>query len=183
MKKYLILSLLNAQGLAGPANMNHDVLTAWYTCSMKIVLDARVDGANWTLPLTIKRHSVNKDPKFLMALHALIHTESRFKPNLTSTAAAYGLMQITDVGMREAAIQCRFPVIPVQKLFDTATNIRYGSCYLDYLLKSTGNLDRALIVYNGGYRQLAKYDQGIPMAAETSNHLIQTRRILALCKE
>lgn len=183
MNRYIFTILcllpLNAEGRT--ADINTDLVSAWYACSLTILNNAGV--SDWSLPLKYKRHAVRKDPQFLTLMHAVIHKESNFKGDLVSTAKAYGLMQVTEVAMLESAKHCRLPIIPMAKLFDTATNIRYGSCYLDYALKQTGgDVDRALIIYNGGRRQLEKYDQGYTIASETANYVIGVRRVMNLCQ-
>lgn len=161
--------------------INADLLSSWYACSTTMVHDAGLN--DWAIPLTYKRYSHNRDPKFLILLHAVIHAESRFRSNVISGAQAYGLMQITQVALQEAIIQCGYSKIPLNKLLDPAINIKYGSCYLDFLLKSTkGDTDRALIIYNGGFRQLSKYDQSQPIANETANYVVSVHRALNLCK-
>lgn len=185
--RYLALVLaflLTSPVKADVRGFNSDLLSTWYACAVTIMTDARTTMPNqWVLPLTYKKHSVRKDAPFLTLMHAVIHKETQFQPNLISSAKAYGLMQVTEVAMREAARHCEIPVVPMKKLLDVATNIRYGSCYLDFALMTTkGDVDRALILYNGGYRQLEKYDRGYGIATETANYVLGVRRALNLCK-
>lgn len=117
-------------------------------------------------------------------LLAVIYTESRFNRNAKSVQDAYGLMQITQVAADEAASRCQLKsVTSMASLHDSATNIRYGSCYLSYLLEEMdGDLDRTLIVYNGGYRQLQRYDRGESIVAETANYVLLVNRTLKMCR-
>ncbi len=83
-------------------------------------------------------------PKSLV--DAVIHVESGGNPNARGKAGEIGLMQIMlrtarSVGYRGTR----------QGLFHPATNVRYGSAYLDLALKrARGNLCHAASLYQSG---------------------------------
>lgn len=82
---------------------------------------------------------------------AVIYTESRFNDRAVSRVGARGLMQImpaTGAGIAKRLGEADFNT---DQLFDPATNIRYGTYYLRYLLDRYDNqIDLALAAYNGG---------------------------------
>ncbi len=68
-------------------------------------------------------------------------------------------------------------------LLEPGKNIRYGTCYLRQALEYTsGDWTRALVMYNGGYKQLAKYDNGGNIASETAQYILQVQTVLSKCK-
>ncbi|MBN1857612.1 lytic transglycosylase domain-containing protein [Candidatus Bipolaricaulota bacterium] len=80
---------------------------------------------------------------------AVIHAESRFRPNAVSSAGAQGLMQIMPATGTWIAEQIGVDV-PIG-LEDPDTNIRLGTWYLSYLLdRYGGDLTTALAAYNAG---------------------------------
>lgn len=161
------------------------MLSGWYQCGLKLVEQAGLIGKNhWTLPLLYEKHSREKSSDFLILLYSVMYTESGFRARAISEAKAYGLMQITNVAMREASAQCDLPVIPMEKLLDSATNVRYGSCYLQYLMGILdGDIDQVLIVYNGGFKQLTRYLKGESIVTETANYVLRVRRAITTCQE
>ena len=90
---------------------------------------------------------------------AIIHWESGGDPEATEPKngipLSYGLMQLNyltalDMGMPRG--------LEPKALFDPATNIKYGTKYLRWLLnKYDGDLDYSLSAYNQGPGNLAKY--------------------------
>ncbi|MEG1427736.1 MAG: lytic transglycosylase domain-containing protein, partial [Oscillospiraceae bacterium] len=82
-------------------------------------------------------------------VYAVIKTESDFDPNATSYADAKGLMQMTD----ETFSWMQTVLNEEQnseKLYEPATNIRYGCALLHLLLQEYQNTDVALAAYNAG---------------------------------
>lgn len=132
------------------------------------------------LPDLYKKHSVDKDDEFMEYLFSVMYVESRFNRQAISHADAYGLMQMTRVAVEEAVKHCNLrPLGDMNKLHDSVTNVKYGSCYLKKMLDEVdGDWTRALILYNGGYRQLTKYDNGETIAHETANYVLLVHRAL-----
>lgn len=83
-------------------------------------------------------------PKSLV--NAIIHVESKGNPKAVGRAGEIGLMQIklrTAQGLGYRGSK--------RGLFDPATNVRYGSAYLDLALKrARGNLCHAASLYQMG---------------------------------
>lgn len=161
------------------------MISKWYTCGLAMMHDAGLTGnGHWDLPLLYKRHSVRKDGEFLELVQAVIRNESNFSARVVSGAAAYGLMQVTRVAALDAAAYCNLrPIGSMDELLDSATNVRYGSCYLMKVLdENGGDMDRAIINYNGGLRQVEKYLRGESIASETAQYVVRVRKSLNMCR-
>lgn len=84
-------------------------------------------------------------------LAAVIYTESRFDPDARSAAGALGLMQLLPDTARGIAIRTGGRGFVVDDLFDPEINIRYGSWYLQNLLRKYDRDERlALAAYHAG---------------------------------
>lgn len=189
-----VVMLLGAtqSNAAGPflpaATPSSDVfLTSWYQCGVTLATLARRPLPEIrVLPLQFWRYSVSRDPQFLELLLALSYVESRYIPTAQSHAGAYGITQVTLPAATTAYPLCPTRLRPIRvptDLHHPPTSIAYGSCYLRYLLNYTGgDTDRALIAYNGGSRQLARYDAGQSIATETANYVLRVRRALTQCR-
>jgi hypothetical protein len=155
--------------------------SSWVNCGLTLL---ELAGSEDVQVLeTIYLNSVSKDPAFLRKLLAVISVESNFNPRAHSTAEAYGLMQMTEVAVSSATGYCDLrPLRRMELLYEPSTNVRYGSCYLSEVLAiSGGDLTRALIFYNGGGKQLSRYDRGDRIVTETANYVLQVRRALTVC--
>jgi soluble lytic murein transglycosylase-like protein len=134
------------------------------------------------LPDLYSRASTDKNVEFGLYMMAVIYVESRFDSNAVSTAAAHGLMQMTEIAVFEAAKHCNLRPVKMDNLFDSYTNVQYGTCYLAKLLEETeGDWDRALVAYNGGYVQLQRYDKGVNIASETANYVLKVKKAVKFC--
>lgn len=116
-------------------------------------------------------------------MFAVIYVESGFERNVKSEKEAYGLMQMTAVAVQDAQTYCKLrPLGSMDHLFDSVTNIRYGTCFLQKAYEDTdGDWTRVLILYNGGFKQLTKYDKGENIASETANYVLRINRALSMC--
>lgn len=159
-------------------------------CLATLISTAGLTGAHsLVLPKLYRRYSVSvaqsRSDEFLSLVAAVIFVESAYHPRVVSSAQAYGLMQMTEDAVERSRTECNLRrVMSMTELLDSATNVRYGTCYLRLLLEETDwNTDRALILYNGGYRQLARYDAGQPIVAETANYVLSVHRALRMCGE
>jgi soluble lytic murein transglycosylase-like protein len=121
--------------------------------------------------------------EFVKYTLAIIYVESRFRPDAISPMDAYGLMQMTEIAVREAQQECGLRhVYDMRHLLDPTTNIEYGICYLRMLYTELeGNWTEVLLVYNGGYRQLTRYRESLTIASETANYVLQVQRVLGMC--
>ena len=80
---------------------------------------------------------------------AVIRAESDFHPDAVSDAGACGLMQLmpeTFLWLCEQREEWHLQ----DRIFDPATNIRYGTYYLSYLYEKFGSWRVALAAYNAG---------------------------------
>jgi soluble lytic murein transglycosylase len=135
-----------------------------------------------TLSDLYSRASTDKDVEFRLYMLAVIYTESRFDSKAVSIADAHGLMQMTELAVIDAAKHCNLRPVRMDNLFDSYTNVQYGTCYLAKLLGETeGDWDRALVAYNGGYAQLQRYDRGVNIASETANYVLKVKKAVKFC--
>lgn len=150
-------------------------------CGMNLLADSgKVGKAAIGLPALYKKHSRSQDDEFLEYMFSIIYVESRFNKSAISNADAYGLMQMTRGAVEEAVKHCSLrPLGDMNKLHDSATNVKYGSCYLKKLLdEMDGDWTRTLIAYNGGYKMLQRYDNGESIVNETANYVLLVHRAL-----
>lgn len=154
-----------------------------HACGMRLLKEAGKTGPETVkLPALYSRASMDKDTQFLMHMLAVIYVESAFNKLAKSPAEAHGLMQMTQIAVVDAAKYCNIKPVSVTTLFDSYTNVKYGTCYLGKLLEQmNGDWDRTLITYNGGYAQLQKYDRGETVASETANYVLKVKRAVKLC--
>jgi hypothetical protein len=116
----------------------------------------------WDAAITRTASTYKIDPLFL---HAVIHTESRYRPTAVSSAGAVGLMQImpaTGLGLG----------VSRAGLSDGAINIDAGARHLKRLQRRYGrNFDLILAAYNAGEGAVAKAGNRIPRFAETQAYV------------
>lgn len=104
------------------------------------------------------------DPLFL---HALVNTESGYKPTARSRVGALGLMQImpaTGAGLG----------VDTTALLNPAANLDAGARHLKQLQKRYGsNFDLILSAYNAGAGAVERYGNKIPPFAETRAYVVK----------
>jgi soluble lytic murein transglycosylase-like protein len=127
----------------------------------------------------------------------MIHVESAFRPAVTSSKKAKGLLQVTDIAVKEInqtvermkrsnkleQFTTRCSNLSVDKLYEIEHNIRAGSCYFELMRIRHGGYIQALVAYNGGQRQLIRLTKGKRLVTETANYVVRTiylRRTLCL---
>lgn len=150
-----------------------------HVCAVRLLeASGLVGDGSRELPALYYKHASRKDAEFLEYMLSVIYVESKFQKGARSHAQAYGLMQMTLPAVQDAVTHCKLkPVLDMEHLLDSATNIRYGSCYLRKLLDEMGqDWTRTLIAYNGGYLQLQKYDAGKTITHETANYVLAVER-------
>lgn len=133
--------------------------------------------------------SVDTSPEFLMFAASVIAAESGFNRFAISPSGAIGLMQVTIIGAKEAAIQCRLPYssgvndsVLLARLMDSRANVKYGTCLLRYYLDQVkGNQLLALVLYNGGYGQLTRFVQTGTLTKETVEYVLRVNSYLGRC--
>lgn len=104
-----------------------------------------------------ERHGL--DPKLL---HALVMTESAYKPDAVSPAGAAGLTQL----MPGTALD-----LGVANRFDPVENLRGGADYLARQIVRFGDLRLALAAYNSGPGRVARLGR-VPEIAETRAYVV-----------
>ncbi len=166
-------------------------LLAWSNCGERLaegkpVSISQVKAAMFVLGT----ESVDTSPKFLTLATSVIAAESGFNRLAVSPSGAVGLMQLTPIGAREAAIQCRLPFargvdddVLLARLMDSRANVKYGTCLLRYYLDQVdGNQMLALVLYNGGYVQLTRLLQTGTLSKETSEYVLRVHSYLGRCQ-
>lgn len=104
----------------------------------------------------------------------VIKVESDFNPNAISYMGAYGLMQV-NLAVWQAPLR-----IDRSRIFDVSYNIDLGLQILHHYYKeSAGNLNRALHLYNNGYRyQNNSYSakvENAPVSTDASSGAFHSR--------
>lgn len=110
-----------------------------------------------------RRHAL--DP---LLVHAVVATESAYRPAAVSGKGAVGLMQLMP------ATGARFGKT---SLAEPRDNLEAGSAYLSWLVQRFGGrLDLALAGYNAGEGAVARYGNAVPPYAETQAYV---RKVMA----
>jgi len=105
---------------------------------------------------------------------AMVLVESGGNPSALSSSNAQGLMQLTPIGVLE--VNQQYGITTQPNLKDPYENLCYGILLLDYYFQRTGSIKGALIMYNGGYAQLARWRNKIPLTQETAEYLPKVLR-------
>lgn len=93
-----------------------------------------------------RRHGVDA-----ALIEAVIRAESNFDPRAISPAGAIGLMQLLP------ATAASYGVTDRASLFDPAINVDTGTRHLKRLLNKYRNINRALMAYNAGEYNEARF--------------------------
>lgn len=113
------------------------------------------------------RHQVDEK-----LLHAVIQTESAYRPDAISSAGAVGLMQLMP------ATASRFGVM---NSTNPEQNINGGTRYLRYLIDLfPSSLSLAVAAYNAGENSVLRHNNSIPPYPETQNYV---KQVMTLYKQ
>jgi soluble lytic murein transglycosylase-like protein len=97
---------------------------------------------------------------------AVVHTESKFKPNARSGAGAMGLMQLVPKTGRWMG---------ARNLMNPSENIMAGTKYLKYLAdRFDGDQQKMIAAYNAGEGNVRRFG-GVPPFKETRNYVKRVR--------
>ena len=94
-------------------------------------------------------------------LHAVVLTESAYRPDAISPAGAAGLMQLMPGTARELGVEDRF---------DPVANLRGGADYLARQLRRFQDVRLALAAFNAGPSRVARLGR-IPPIRETEQYV------------
>lgn len=120
-----------------------------------VLLHQAIDRFNEsTYPLTYEEtvnHAAEEYDIPPSLVYAVIHTESHFRPSVSSQAGAVGLMQVTDDTYRWALQRANAQdTYDPNALLDPDTNIRIGSYILHLLREDFTETESVLAAYNAG---------------------------------
>ena len=119
------------------------------------------------------------DP-FLVA--AVIYSESHYNPRALSPVGARGLMQLMPLTAAGIARKLGDGGFTIDKLYDPATNIRYGTFHLQGLMgRYSGEVEPAIVAYNGGGGAGDNYRAGNKGSVPTES-LLYVQRVLQVKK-
>jgi soluble lytic murein transglycosylase len=113
---------------------------------------------------------------------AVIHQESRFRPDAESPTGAIGLMQLQPETARGIALRTGGSRFELADLYEPEINVRYGCWYLRHLLDRYGDERVALAAYNAGQATVDRWleEGGRIRFAETREYVarvVETRDI------
>jgi len=95
------------------------------------------------------------DPRLLLSI---MRQESRFRPDVKSSAAARGLMQFIPSTSRQIANELSLPNFSDEHLFDANTSILFGAQYISGLFRMFPNQPEAVAAsYNGGEDNMQRW--------------------------
>ena len=91
-------------------------------------------------------------------IYAVIHTESSFSPQATSSAGAKGLMQLTNSTLQWALSRAgEKGKYTAEDLYDPQVNIHYGVYVLTLLGEQFDNTETILAAYNAGIGRVGEW--------------------------
>jgi Transglycosylase SLT domain len=152
--------------MLSPSEAGDRVKPNWLTCAAELAAPpAAVDAVGHQRVL-----QSGEDREWLLALLAV---ESAWHPFIVSPAGAIGPAQLMPDGIEDAVAECGLGYTPTsEELQGWRLSVLLGSCLLRLHLRETqGDWPRALVLYNGGYRQLDRLDRTGRMAAETEAYV------------
>ena len=120
-------------------------------------------------------------------VYAVIHAESRFKPDAESSAGAKGLMQLMDATDEWVRTSVLGEDAPPEQIYEPEVNIRCGCKVLQIVLGQFENTETALAAYNAGSGNVSNWlknseysDDGVTLkyipVTETRNYVTRVLR-------
>jgi len=100
---------------------------------------------------------------------AIIIVESGGNPDAVSPTGAQGLMQMTEIAVKE--VNTQYGITSQPDLGDPYENVCYGILLLDFYISKTRTLSEAIIMYNSGYAGVARWRNRLPLPQETAKYL------------
>ncbi len=112
----------------------------------------------YALEITAAATQAGLDPAFVFGL---IRQETRFMPQLRSSAGASGLMQLMPATARWVAKKVGLDPVKAASLHDPLLNLRLGTSYLKLVLDDlSGSLAMAAAAYNAGPNRPRRWRDG-----------------------
>ena len=109
----------------------------------------------YTTEVTVASEEFGVEPSLI---YAIIHTESSFKPQASSSAGAKGLMQLTDSTLQWALSRAgEKGKYTAEDLYDPQINIHYGVYVLTLLGEQFDNTETILAAYNAGIGRVGEW--------------------------
>ena len=109
----------------------------------------------FTDEVTAASEEFDVDPSLI---YAVIHTESSFQPQVTSSAGAKGLMQLTDSTLEWALNRAgEKGKYTAEDLYDPQVNIHYGVYVITLLGEQFENTETILAAYNAGIGRVGEW--------------------------
>ena len=110
-------------------------------------------------------------PSYRQDILIIIAIESSFNDEATSDKGARGLMQLTDIAIKDVVDRqlCGIDQLPTN-IYNIKTNVTIGACFYTQLRLRFPDRDEALVYYNGGNAALAAYRKHKPFT-ESKNYL------------
>lgn len=117
--------------------------------------------------------------------------ESGLRQEALSVTGAVGIMQIMPEAEEHIHVIQRRIGGPVALAtnkhnitrFKMSTNVLLGIRYLELALQEAGTLEGALVFYNGGYRQLTKFQNGEKVITETAQYVLRVLQLYGECSK
>ena len=113
-------------------------------------------------------------------LAAVIYAESRYQPDVVSSAGAVGLMQLLPETAKGIALRTGGDRFVISDLRNPEINVRYGAWYLDHLRdRYDGDLRLALAAYHGGQGNVDRWlaEGGGIAFPETRDYVDEVMRV------
>ena len=158
--------LMSKTKVSVPANMVAPSLSSTFTSAVTTFYSHNPNKSKFNdlIAQAAARHQV--DAKLV---HAVIQTESAYRPDAVSSAGAVGLMQLMP------ATASQFGVLDIT---NPEQNINGGTRYLKHLIDLFPNsLHLAIAAYNAGENSVLRHNNSIPPYPETQNYV---KQVLAL---
>lgn len=112
----------------------------------------------------------NLDP---VLVASVIHTESRYKEEATSSKDARGLMQLTETTANWGAEELSIKDFSFDTVYDPEINIQLGTWYLNKLFSEFSEEDTVLAAYNAGSGRVTSWllDSKYSIDGKTLHHI------------
>jgi soluble lytic murein transglycosylase len=131
----------------------------WFIIVLLLLCAAALAGLHTVYPIRysdmVSRYAGRLEPSLI---YAVIHAESKFRPEAVSGKGAVGLMQLTEATAKWMADEMKMDGFEHHRLTEPAVNIALGCRYLNWLADYYKNdMNLALCAYNAGPGNVNKW--------------------------